>query len=256
MPRTLDPNKAREVTKIVLRLDGAASFRNILREAAELGILKEHKTLRRYLNLLVRGNVLRVRMLDVGSVYPKQIHSVKLKNPQVWVGLAVLRKHGLNWDVPDTEMHIVSTDFEGLTRSHDFDSVLGASLEDSLIHELYRDAKKNTSTSAFVISVLATKKLDLPYLLRRADEMRVGRATRLAFTRILEVTSSRETEVAASIFLAVRTQFLNIVRQYTRSGLWKLVERKGVGNLGLRMIRHLSEHDIMVAAGKQLGVTG
>jgi len=256
LPRTLDPNKAREVAEIALRLDGAASFRNILSEAAELGILKEHKTLRRYLNLLVRGNILRVRMLDVGSVYPKQIHYVNMKNPQVWVGLAVLGKYGLNWDVPDTEMYTVSTDFEGLTRSHDFDSVLTASLEDCLIHELYRDAKKNTGTSTLVISVLATRKLDLPYLVRRADQMRVGKATRLAFTRILQITSSSETEVAASTFLAVRDRFLGIVRQYTRSGLWKLVERKGVGNLGLRMIRHLSEHDIVVAAGKQLGVTG
>jgi len=56
--------------------------------------------------------------------------------------------------------------------------------------------------------------------------------------------------------LAVRARFLKIARQYSQSGFWKLVDERGVGNLGIGMVRNLTEHDIIMAAGKQLGVTG
>jgi len=256
LPRLLDATKARGLTKIVRRLGGAASFRNILREAARGSVIRDNETLRLYLDLLVAGNVLRVRTRDVGSVRLQQLYSVHSIKPEVSVGLAALRRHGLNWEVPETETRIVSTDFEGLARSRFLDSTLMASLEDCLIHELHVDARRNTGTVSFIIAILSSERLDLPYLLRRADEMRVGQAVRLLLRRILEIVSSRETEVSASIFLAVRTQFLKIARQYAQRGFWKLVDERGVGNLGVRMVRSLTEHDVMLAAGKQLGVTG
>jgi hypothetical protein len=256
MPRTLDANKARELTKIVARLGQAASFMKILREAAAVGVLKEHKTLRRYLDLLTGGNVLGMHTLDVGSVYPQQLYRVKLNKPKVQVGLAALQRQGLNWDIPKSELRTTSIDFEGLVRSHFFGKVLMACLEDCIVHECYRNVKESTGTVSLIVAMLATRKLDLPYLLRRADEMHVGRAMRLALVKILDIVSKKETKVDASIFLAVRTQFLKIARQYVQSGFWKLVERKGKGKLGIRMIKYLNEHDIILAAGKQLGVTG
>lgn len=48
MPRILNARKAEELTGIVKDLGNAASFRNIMREAARVGAFKEHKTLRRY----------------------------------------------------------------------------------------------------------------------------------------------------------------------------------------------------------------
>ena len=256
MPRTYDDGKARELTKIVMKLGDAASFRNILREAARSNVLRENKTLRLYLNLLVAGGVLRVRSRDVGSVYPQQLYRVKSEKPKVTVGLAMLRRHGLNWDVPETETRIASTDFRGLARSKLLDSGLIASLEDCLVHELHMDARRRTGSVIFVAAILCTSRLDLPYLLWRADELRVGRALRLLFNRILEVVSSSETETAASTFMPVRTRFLKIARQYAQSGFWKLVDEKGAGNLGVQIVKNLSEHDIVIAAGKQLGVTG
>jgi hypothetical protein len=56
------------LTRIVRRLHESASFRNILREAACSGVLKDDKTLPVYLDLLVRSRVLSVRTCDVGSV--------------------------------------------------------------------------------------------------------------------------------------------------------------------------------------------
>jgi len=256
MPRAYDDGKARELTKIVMKLGGAASFRNILREAARSNVLRENKTLRLYLNLLVAGGVLRVRSRDVGSVRPQQLYRVKSEKPKVIVGLAMLRRHGLNWDVPETETRIVSTDFRGLARSKLLDSGLIASLEDCLVHELHMDARRRTGSIIFVTAILSTRRMDLPYLLWRADKLCVGRALRLLFNRILEVVSSNKTETAASIFMSVRTRFLKIARQYAQSGFWKLVDEEGAGNLGVRIVKNLTEHDIVIAAGKQLGVTG
>jgi hypothetical protein len=256
MARTLDTEKAGKLVNIVQKLRVTASFRNIMIEAASEGVLRRHETLRRYLDLLVKGGVLDVRLRDVGSVNPQQLYTVRSERPNIMVGLAVLQRHGLNWDVPETEMRKVSTDFEGLVRSEAYDRGLMASLEDSLVHEIYKDAKKSSGALSLVVAMLATRKLDLPYVLKRADEMHVGQALRQMFRRILETTSSKETEVRASTFFAVRTHFLNIARQYAQSGFWKLVESKGVGQLGLQIADSLNDYDIIMTAGKQLGVTG
>lgn len=61
LPRALDARKAEELTGIVEVLGDAASFRNIMREAARAGVFCRHETLRRYLTLLVKGRVLRMR---------------------------------------------------------------------------------------------------------------------------------------------------------------------------------------------------
>jgi len=256
LPRVLDAGKAEELTGIVEALDNAASFRNIMREAARVGVFKEHKTLRRYLDLLVNGKVLRMRTRSVGSVNLQQLYTVNSRKPEVYVGLAALRRHGLNWEIPETELRRVMTDFDGLVRSRALDSALMASLEDCLIQEFHRDIGRKSGTISFVIAIISTRMLDLPYLLRRADEMHLGMTLRQLFKRILEVVSSRETEVAASVFMAVREHFLKIARQYSQSGLWKLIDEKGVGNFGFRTVSSLSEHEIIMAAGKQLGVTG
>lgn len=227
-----------------------------MREAARLGVFKEHKTLRRYLTLLVKGKALRMRTRNVGSVNLQQLYTVNSRKPEVRVGLAVLRRYGLNWEISETEMRPVLTDFDGLVRSRVLDKTLMASLEDCLIQELHRDVSRNSGTISFVIAIISTRTLDLPYLLGRADKMHLGTTLRLLFNRILEVISSRETEVAASVFMTVRAHFLKIARQYSQSGLWKFVEERGVGRLGFQTASGLSEHEIIMAAGKQLGVTG
>jgi hypothetical protein len=257
VPRTLDAVKAEEVTKVVSKLGKGASFRSVWREVARAGILRHNKTLRVYLDLLVRSGVLSVRMRDVGSVHAQQIYHVKSRRPRVWVGLGILQKNGLNWDVPETSIRTIETDFGGLVRSRFFDQGLMASLEDCLVDEFYRDAKRKTGTVSFVVAMISTRRLDLPYLLGRADGMRLGRAFRLLFNRMLEITSSNKTDFDASVFFAVRDRFLRITRQYVRSGFWKLVDKeKGIGTIGLSIAKGLGESDFVLAAAKQLGVTG
>ncbi len=256
MGRALDAGKARKLTEIVRALEGAASFRRIMREGARAGVVKDNKTLRHYLDLLIRSKVLNVRTRDVGSVNLQQLYTVSSKTPKVLVGPEALRLHGLNWDVPRNELRLVSTDFEGLVRSKMIDTTLVASLEDCLIHELCMDARKGTGAIQFVIAIISTRRLDLPYLLRRADEMRVGKSMRLLVDLVLQITSSTETETPASVFMAVRSQFLKIARQYSQAGFWKLIDERGVGELGLQIVKDLTEHEVIMTAGKQLGVTG
>ncbi len=256
MASALDADRARRLSRVVRELGGRASFVNIMTEAARQGVLRRHETLRRYLDLLVMGGVMGVRLRDVGSVQRQQLYTVKSMQPKITVGLAVLRRHGLNWDVPESEMRRISTDFEGLARAAAFDHTLMGSLEDSLVQELYRDSEKSTGAASFVVAMLATRKVDLPYILKRADELHAGVALRRIFIRILRTTSSSETEVDASVFFVVRNRFLNIARQYSRSGFWKLVESKGGGQVALGVVEGVNDYDIVMAAGKQLGVMG
>jgi len=257
VPKTLDGLKARELVRAVERLGDTSSFRNLLKETARQGIIKDNKTLRAYLDLLMAGKVLDVRTRDVGSVYRQQIYFVKDSEPKVWVGLGILQRHGLNWDMPLTDIRPAVTDFDGLVRSRDFEAGQMASLEDCLADEVHTDAKKNIGTISLVIAMIATIRVDLPYLLRRADQMHVGKAVRILFRRILEVLSSNRTELDATSFLAVRDHFLKIVRQYTLTGFWKIVEAEvGTGNLGLSIVNRLTEYEVVVPAAKQLGVVG
>jgi hypothetical protein len=130
-------------------------------------------------------------------------------------------------------------------------------LEDCLVHEAHRDALKKTGAIMFVAAMISTRRLDLPYFLKRADEMRLGRALRLLLKRILEVTSSSSTDLDASSFLAVRDRFLKIARQYAQSGSWRLADdEEGIGAVGIKIVNGLSESDLILAAAKQLGVTG
>lgn len=256
MPRALDPIKVKQLVGAVERLS-EASFRNVLKEAARGGIIRDHKTLRVYLDLLVAGGVLKVHTRDVGSVYRKQIYSLKASRAKVWVGIGILRRYGLNWDAPLDEIRPILTDFEGLARSRDFEDGLMGSLEDCLVDEIHEDAKKRVGTISLVIAMISTRKIDLLYLLRRADQMRVGRAARILFRRILEIVSSNRTDLDAATFLAVREHFLRIVRQYAQTGFWKTVEVEvGVGELGLSIVNRLNDSDVIVPAAKQLGVIG
>jgi hypothetical protein len=257
VPRTLDAVKAQEVAKVVKRLGQHASFRSVWREVARAGVLTQNRTLRVYLDLLVRGGVLGVRTRDVGSVYPQQLYRVKSMIPRVYVGLGVLQRHGLNWDVPETDIRVIPADFEGLVRSRPFDQGLMASLEDCVVDEMCRDARAKTGSTSFVVAMISTRRLDLPYLLRRADGKRVGRTFRSLFRRILAIVSSNKSDLDASVFLAVRARFLKIARQYSQSGFWKLIDDEaGAGSLGLRIVKGLGESDVVLAAAKQLGVIG
>src|SRR3989449_4816354 len=168
---------------------GQASFGAILVEAQRRGAIAWHRTLRRYLDLLVQGGVLTEKKRDVGSVYPQQLYRLTREKPKVYSGPKILELHGLNWDTPLRGLYPVSTDLVGLLRSKPVmlsgRQLLAASSEDSLANELRRDAEKTIGTLELVYALSSTQTLDLPYLLRRSDELEAGSAVRLLFQKLI-----------------------------------------------------------------------
>jgi hypothetical protein len=239
---------------------GQASFSTILVEAQRRGALAWHRTLRRYLDLLVQGGVIAEKKRDVGSVNLQQLYRITHRKPTVYAGLKILELYGLNWDTPLRSLYPVATDLVGLLRSKSVTlesrQVLAASKEDSLAQEVRRDADKTTGTLELVSALAATQTLDLPYLLRRSDELRIGRTVRLLFQKLIQTFSEVLPDVDGKIFLATRERFLKILRQYSKQKALSLLETPGRGVHGIKIVESLTSEHILNAAGKQLGITG
>jgi hypothetical protein len=245
---------------IIRSQGGHASFSTILVEAQRRGTLAWHRTLRRYLELLVQGGVLSEKKRDVGSVNPQQLYSPTEKKPTIYSGPKVLELHGLNWDTPLRGLYPVSTDIVGLLRSKPLvlsgRHRLAASKEDSLAYEIRRDADKTTGTMELVTALAATQTLDLPYLVRRSDELEVGKTVRLLFQKLIQTFSGIFRDADGKIFLATRERFLQILRQYSKQKALSLLETPGRGAHGIKMVESLTSEHILNATGKQLGITG
>jgi hypothetical protein len=196
----------------------------------------------------------------VGSVNPQQLYSTTQQKPTVYAGLKVLELYGLNWDTPLRSLYPVSTDLVGLLRSKPVTlssrQVLAASEEDSIAHEVRRDADKTTGTLELVSALAATQTLDLPYLLRRSDELEIGRTVRLLFQKLIQTFSGILPDADGKIFLATRERFLQILRQYSKQKALSLLETPGKGAHGIKMAESLTSEHILNATGKQLGITG
>jgi len=251
---------AREIIDIIRSKGGQASFSTILVEADRRGTLAWHRTLRRYLDLLVQGGVLAEKERDVGSVNPQQLYSPTGKKPTVYSGPKILELHGLNWDTPIRGLYPVNTDILGLLRSKPLVVSgihrLAASREDCMAHEVRRDADQTTGTLELVTALAATQTLDLPYLIRRSDELEIGRTVRLLFKKLIQTFTGISQDADGKILLATRQRFLQILRQYSRQRALDLLETPAKGTRGIRMIESLTPAHILNAAGKQLGITG
>ncbi len=245
---------------IIESQSGQASFGTILVEARRRGALAWHRTLRRYLDLLVQGGVLVEKKRDVGSVNPQQLYSLTHEMPTVYAGPKILELHGLNWDTPTRAMYPVNTDLSGLMRSKPAiisgQPLLAAGREDSIAHEIRRDADGSTGTLELVTALAATQTLDLPYLLRRSDELEVGRTVRRLLQRLIQIFSGIPEDADGKIVLAARERFLQLLRQYSKQKAVDLIETPGKGSRGIGMVNNLTQADILNAAGKQLGITG
>jgi len=251
---------AQEIMTIIDSQGSQASFSTILVEAQRRGALAWHRTLRRYLDLLVQGGVLTETKRDVGSVNPQQLYRNTQQKPTVYAGLKILQLYGLNWDTPLRGLYPVGTDLVGLLRSKSVTlsnrQVLAASKEDTLAHEVRRDADKTTGTLELVSALAATQTLDLPYLLRRSDELEIGRTVRLLLQKLIQTFDQISRDADGKIFLATRERFLQILRQYSKQKALSLLEAQGRGARGIKIVEALTSEHILNAAGKQMGITG
>jgi len=251
---------AETIVGVVKRAGRSASFSRILLECRRRGVAKWDRTLRKYLDLMVLGGVLQKSTRDVGSVFPMELYTVKSTRARIQVGLSVLIHYGLHWEIEDPDILCVQSDIAALVRAKAVrvksQMILAGCMEDCLAYELRRDARGRRGTSELLVPILATRPLDLPYLLDRADRIGVGKTMRVLFRKIARAFVSPRSISDGRAFLATRDTFLRLMRQYSRSGALKLLDGAGRGSVGVDSIGGLSESTIVNLAAKQLGVIG
>lgn len=259
MAPPLKASTAQYLVRTVKRLGREASFSRLLLEANREGVLAWHRTLRRYLDLLVLGQMLKVEKRDVGSVNPQQLYTVQKKQATVWAGPRVLKERGLNRDTEDSDTYTVEIDLEGLVRSTPIQingqTRLAACLEDSIVYELRRDRIEHTGGRELATALLATRSLDLPYVLRRSDKLGLS-TTKLLLRSIINTFTSLPGDSDGQTFLSTRENFLRILRQYSARGFLKLLDENPVQTPRQRHAKPSSTGWIVAAAAKQLGVSG
>src|SRR5438552_2930678 len=256
----LRESTTKQLLEIIGSLGASASFNRILSEASRQGALAWHRTLRRYLDLLVDAGCLKVEEREVGSVNLQQLYWIRQRKPTLWAGPAILQIHGLNWDIPDHDLYSFSTDLAALTRARQVKlgnkQLLAAGREDCLAQEIRRDDQKETGTIELVVAILATHHIDLHYFFKRSDELMIGKAARLLLERLAEIFTGPALETDARTFLVCRERFLKIPRTYSKEKSLEESEQSGTSRRGLYLVKNLHPLQIVKAAGKQLGLIG
>ena len=250
----------KELLETISSLGNQASFNRILAKASGRGTLAWHRTLRRYLDLLVQAGCLKVEEREVGSVNRQQLYSIKQSRPTLWAGPAILRIHGLNWDVPDDDLYSFTTDLAALTRARQMNlgkkQLLAAGREDCLAQEIRHDDQKKTGTIELVVAIIATRHIDLHYFFKRSDELEIGQAVRLLLQRLAEIFTGPALETDPRTFLVCRERFLKILRTYSKEKSLEESVTSRKDRRGLALVKTLTPLQIVKAAGKQLGLIG
>jgi hypothetical protein len=267
--RHLRQEAAAAIVTVVRTLGPGASFRKIMLECRRDGVIKWHRTLRKYLDLLILGGVLEKRVRNVGSVFPMELYKVKSSRAKIQVGLSVLVLHGLNWDLDQADTVWVESDLRALVRATPVKPtspsqsaasssrlVLAGCLEDCVAYEFKRDAMEDRGTIELLAAIIGSKRLDLPYLFERADRIGVGQSLRSLFRRVSDVFLASESETEGRSFLASRETFLKLARQYASMKIEDILNERGKGSTGLNLVANLTGTAIVNITAKQLGVTG
>ncbi len=156
-----------------LRKEGTEpTFNAILAYLSSRNILSNHRSLRAYLDTMVKSGLLSLRKEPVKqpNLRPKQVYSLTSNGPFIEAGERAILFHGLNWTVPSRSSIKMKTDIEGLARARIAQGTVYGSLEDTIVETLAKS--KNTErmfqTLTFCAAMLATKKFDQGYLMQRA----------------------------------------------------------------------------------------
>jgi hypothetical protein len=153
------------------------AFNSILTYLSSRRILSNHRSLRAYLDIMVKSGLLSLRKETIKqpNVPPRQVYSITSRGPLVEVGDRAMLFYGLNWTIPSRSSIQVKTDIEGLARGQVGKTTMYGSLEDTIVEMLSRN--KNTErlyrTLTFCAAMLATKKFDQSYLIQRAKQRHV-----------------------------------------------------------------------------------
>ena len=224
--------------------DAEPTFNVILAYLSSRNALSNHRSLRAYLDSMMKSGMLTLRKEPVKqpNVRPKQVYSLTGKGPFIEVGERAMLFHGLNWTVPSKSSIKMKTDIEGLARARIGQGALYGSLEDTVTGTLAKTKGSDRAfqTLAFCAAMLATKKFNQGYLMHRAKERGVEDLVEGLLDGIVCLLTSPKPEVED-----IRTLYKIRMRLASRAPI---------------SIRHksrrapLSPDEMVDVIGKQLGV--
>jgi hypothetical protein len=260
--RAKNPAILSEILDIVKALEAHGrepTFNTILNELSAKGVLFFHRSLRKYLDLLLVAKLLTVRegKTSQPNIRSKQVyHTVSRQNqPIVEAGEDALLLHGLNWDIPSPKSIRVKTDLQALARATLSGNKVYASLEDAIVQSLKVLAKRSPTRApelvVFITALLATQKVDFGYLLNRARREGVEKELVRILTDIDSTLASSNPDVEDILTLyEIRKTYSRLRRPLLKAIKESQVEAKV---LAKEIVR---SNEVVEYAGKQLGLKG
>lgn len=231
------------------------TFNSLAQELAQRQILAFRRSLRRYLDLLSVSGVFGIKYEKTSqpNIRKKQVYSIIKKDPLVEAGVGALLFHGLNWNVPHPKSHRVKTDFQGLALSKLANSTVYASLEDSIVELISSIGKKNEELLVFITALLATKKVNLNYILSRAHR-KGDETTRVLCALLLAIEDTLATPKPQVEDIAALFKLRETYSQLKRPPIHTLMSiDASVQKLSKDI---LTQEQVLEYAGKQLGIRG
>ncbi len=230
-----------------LRNEGTEpTFNAVLAYLKSRRTLSNHRSLRAYLDYLVDSGSLNVRTEPTKqpNVRLRQVYSLTHDGPFVEAGEKTLVFHGLNWTLPSKSSVKMRTDVEGVVRGRLEGRTLYGSLEDTVVETLAtsRGGEGNGRALSFSAALLATKKFDLEYLIRRARKRGVQELMQELLDEIWYLLTSPKPEVEdLKSLYEIRRRLQSVHRTtpvHSSRPRWSL----------------LSPDELVDAIGKQLGL--
>jgi hypothetical protein len=220
------------------------TFNNILTYLSSRNVISNHRSVRLYLDAMVYSGLLSVRNEQVKqpNIRARQVYSLRGNGPFVEAGERAMLFHGLNWTVPSRPSIKAKTDIEGLARARIAQRTVYGSLEDTVVEALAknRNNARLYQMLTFCAALLATKKYDQDYLIRRAKEKSVEHIVEGLLAEINYVLESPKPEVED-----IRTLY-QIRRRITHRGSMPTDYKP--------QRFPLSPDEVVDAIGKQIGV--
>src|ERR1700736_4410560 len=146
--RPRNPLVLSEILETIKKLENKAiepTFNDILNELSNKRILAFHRSLRKYLDLLVFAKLLTVKKKEATrpNIREKQIYRIKDSQATLEAGEQSLLLHGLNWDLPSPKSVVFKADIQALALGMVSGNKVYASLEDAIVQLLKVLPKRN-----------------------------------------------------------------------------------------------------------------
>ncbi len=247
-----------EILETVKKLENQGiepTFNTILNELSTKRILAFHRSLRKYLNLLVFGKVLAVRYEKASqpNIREKQVYHTNNDEATLEAGEKALLLHGLNWDLPFPKSVRFKTDLQALALGTVSGDKVYASLEDTVVQSLKvrprRTPDRSPELLVFATALLATQKIDFNYLVHRAKEAGIEKEIIRILDTIDKTFSSKNPDVEDIFTLyKLRSSYAQL-----RKPLLKVLREAPAVDKGSQPI---TPNQVVEYAGKQLGLKG